>query len=199
MSPEKEEQLRQSFRGRIKRAEDASRGSSQNNKSQEWFKNMIQKSIRAKRTAKPTVGMLYTFNYFAKGRDTLPYWDKYPLSICISVGPTLWRSINLHYLPPKMRAEFLEELLVEYANSPTRRSGKVSGRTRLNINWNRLKTFNPKIASHAITSYLYTHIKTPILEVPPEEWFQAVFLPTQQFMHKGKRFSARKVWQGARG
>lgn len=198
MSPEKERQLRNSFRGKVKEVEDASRGAATNNKSIQWMQNTIKKSLDAQPVQKPRVGSIYTFTYLAKHRKTLPYWDRFPLSICISVQNDIWRSINLHYLPPKMRAEFLEELLIEYANAPTRRSGKMNERTRLNIDWGKLKNFDPGIASHAITSYLYTNIKTPIMEVPPEEWYMATGLPTQSFQSQGKKFSARKVWAQAR-
>ena len=198
MSPEKERQLRASFRAKVQDSEDPDRAASTNNKSIQWFQNTIKKSIDADPVQKPRVGKIYTFTYLAKHREVLKYWDRFPLSVCFSVGNDLWRSINLHYLPPKMRAEFLEELLVEYANSPTRREGRVSDRTRLNINWNKLKQFDRRIAEHAITSYLYTHIKTPIMEVPPEDWHHIVGMPLQQFMSQGQRFSARKVWAGAR-
>lgn len=198
MNKEKEQQLRDAFRQKTQRIQDASRGARTNNKSLDWFKNILKRGFRAKKTATPVPGGIYAFAYDAKHKDTLPYWDKFPLSICLSVRGDRWLSINLHYLPPKMRADILEELLINHANAPTRRSGKLNERTRLNINWSKMKNFNPKIAQHAITSYLFTNIKTPIQEVNPADWYMAVGLPLQQFMSKGKRFSARKVWRGAR-
>lgn len=191
MSPDKEKKLRQSFRDQVEAVSSVSKAARSNSKSIKWFKSTIQDAIESKTTTKPTVGKIYTFVYDAKHKKTLPYWDRFPLSVCFSVEPELWRSINLHYIPKKARMEFLENLLVEYAN---RQSGNITKSMKLNIDWGKLKSFNRRIAEHAVTSYRYDHIKSPIREIDPREWAKITALPTQQFMSNGKKYSARKVW-----
>lgn len=191
MSPEKEKELRQSFRDQVESVGAVSKAAKSNSKSIKWFKQTVKDTIQSKTTTRPTPGKIYTFVYDAKYKNTLPYWDRFPLSVCFSVESEIWRSINLHYIPKKARMEFLEELLVEYTNS---KSGNITKSTKLNIDWGKLRSFNRKIAEHAVTSYRYDHIRSPIREVDPREWAKITALPMQQFMKNSKKYSARKVW-----
>ena len=139
----------------------------------------------------PQVGRIYAYVYDAKHKDTLPYWDKFPLMIYLGSytaknGNKLLLGLNLHYIPPKARQEFLEELLVN-ANTDT-----ITNKTRLKINWSKVK--NMKGADQMIKAYLPNHIKGSMTEVKPADWINVIFMPLQQFMSKGKRFSSRKVW-----
>lgn len=163
-----------------------------NNKSVKWFNDTIKASVRGHKVSVPTPGSIYAYVYDAKHKETLPYWDKFPLIIYLGSykaknGNQLLMGLNLHYIPPKARQEFLESLL---AYSTTK---SFSNKTRLKINWNKVK--NMKGADKMIKAYLPNHIKGSMTEIKPADWIQIIFLPLQQFISQGKRFSAQKVWR----
>ena len=55
-------------------------------------------------------GGMYFFQYDAKHKETLPYWDKYPLIFPFEMKPDGFLGLNLHYLPPTMRASLMSNL-----------------------------------------------------------------------------------------
>jgi len=82
----------------------------------------------------PEAGKLYLYAYDAKNKDTLPVWDKFPLILCLGSkvaknGNLLFYGLNLHYVPPRVRQEFLEIMLVY---SSTKR---LTDKTKLNVDW----------------------------------------------------------------
>lgn len=178
--------FRKSIRDKI-----ANEGAASNTKSARWFAETIKKSVRGHVTAKPQPGKIYAYIYDAKHKDTLPYWDKYPLIIYLGLGKhNLMYGLNLHYIPPKARQEFLEELLKQYANTPT-----ITNKTHLKIDWSKVKGF--KGADQMIKAYIPGNIKGTITEIKPSDWANVVLLPLQQFFSKGKRFSSQKVWRNS--
>lgn len=177
-----------SFRSSI-RQKIANEGAAVNNKSAKWFAETIKSSVRGHKVTKPSPGKLYAYIYDAKHKDTLEYWDKYPLIIYLGLGKhNLMYGLNLHYIPPKARQQFLEELLKQYANTPT-----ITNSTKLKIDWSKVKGFAG--ADQMIKAYIPGNIKGSLVEIKPSDWSNVVMLPLQQFYSKGKRFSANKVWQ----
>lgn len=167
-------------------------GAAANNKSLKWFAE-VQKTIKGHVVTKPTPGRLYTFAYDAKYKDTLPYWDKYPLIVFLHTGRAanggpLFYGLNLHYIPPKARQSFLEELLKNYSSTKS-----ITNKTRLKINWSNVKGM--KGTDEMIKSYLPGHFKGAMVEIKPQDWSNVIFMPTQSFMSGKKRYSARKVWK----
>ena len=50
------------------------------------------------------LGKMYMFMYDRpKGKDKLPYYDYFPLTICVKRYPTGFMGVNLHYLAPRYR------------------------------------------------------------------------------------------------
>jgi len=49
---------------------------------------------------------------------------------------------------------------------------------------------NIKHADKMIHKYLYGHVRTSLLEAPPNEWENVIFLPYQKFVGA----SAKSVW-----
>lgn len=179
--------FRSSIRDKIK-----NEGAAVNNKSAKWFADTLSKNIRGHKVTKPQPGKLYAYMYDAKHKDTLPYWDKFPLIIYLGLGKqgstTLMYGLNLHYIPPKARQQFLEELLKQYASTPT-----ITNSTKLKIDWSKVKGF--KGADKMIKAYLPQNIKGQLVEIKPADWANVVMLPLQQFVSQGKRFSATTVWR----
>lgn len=184
-------QLINDFRASLrKRAADSAAAS--NKKSLKWFEETVKKAVRGYAAAKPQVGRLYTFAYDAKFKDTLPYWDRFPLVIYLGDGTSkagnkLMYGLNLHYIPPKARQSFMEELLKNYSNT-----NRISNKTKLKINWSKVRGMRG--SDLMIKSYLPSHLKGTMLEIKPADWHNALLLPSQQFMSQGKRYSAKKVW-----
>lgn len=179
--------FRKSLRDKVKND-----GAAVNNKSAKWFAETIKKNIRGHKVTRPQPGKLYAYMYDAKHKDTLPYWDKFPLIIYLGLGKqgtsTLMYGLNLHYIPPKARQQFLEELLKQYASTPT-----ITNNTKLKIDWSKVKGF--KGADKMIKAYLPGNIKGSLIEIKPSDWANVVTLPLQSFYSQGSRFSANKVWK----
>ncbi|HCS4649776.1 TPA: DNA end protector protein, partial [Escherichia coli] len=141
---------------------------------------------------RPQPGRIYAFAYDAKHKETLPYWDKFPLIIYLGLGKhNLMYGLNLHYIPPKARQQFLEELLKQYANTPT-----ITNKTKLKIDWSQVKGFRG--ADQMIKAYIPGNIMGSLVEIAPKDWANVVLMPLQSFYSKGKRFSANKVWSNVR-
>lgn len=162
-------------------------------KSQEWFMKTIKAGVKGHQVVKPQVGRIYTYAYDPKYRDTLPFYDRFPLIICLGEGKSkagnnIMLGLNLHYAPPKARQQFLEALLKQYATTPT-----LSNKTRLKIKWSDVKGMRG--SDHMIKAYLPGHIQTKIIEIAPKDWHNIITMPFYQFMSKGKKYDARKVWK----
>ena len=132
------------------------------------------------------IGGLYYYYYHAKTAEQLSYWDAFPLVIPLERYNDGFLGLNLHYLPPRIRAGFMDKLmskaLVNESDDPikVRISYEILNSTR------RYKEFKP-----CLKRYLYSGIKSKILKVQPEEWETAVMLPTQQF----QKARAQEVWK----
>ena len=87
--------------------------------SREWFRkkaaslgrintNQLMKQEELDLTARQANGSMYMFYYDPKHKETLPYYDSFPLAIVIERRPGGFLGLNLHYLPPILRAKFLD-------------------------------------------------------------------------------------------
>lgn len=192
-SQQKHAVMLQDFRAQIKSR--ASIGPPKNEKkTTEWFQQTIKNQSRGHKVSKPKQGRLYTFVYDAKHKATLPHWDVFPLIVYL--GPTvknnLLLGLNLHYVPPKARQEFLEELLKFASND------RLSNNTYLEINWSKVKNIDRKMVEHMVKSYLPSHVKGQFVEIKPADWVNVVYLPTAKFVSgpNNKSFNPKKVWSG---
>ena len=85
--------------------------------SREWFMERA-KTLRAGRinrralmkdelitmTNREKIGQMLMFFYDPKTKETLPYYDTFPLIIVVGPAPGGFYGLNLHYLPPVLRA-----------------------------------------------------------------------------------------------
>ena len=90
--------------------------------SREWFRRRIQRLTRINRDAlmreqeinrraSHSYGSMFMYFYDPKHKKKLPYYDRFPLTIPVEPAEGGFRGINLHYLPPVLRAKFLDALL----------------------------------------------------------------------------------------
>lgn len=159
---------------------------------QEWYRTealSIGKVDRNKimNTAEPfkifpeisgaAVGKLYMFVYDAKHKDTLPFYDKFPLVFPIEFKAGGFLGLNLHYLPPVARANLMDALYTEANNQNYNKSMKLI------ISYQILKHASIKFAGfeNCIKRYLFDHVKSPFHYVNPKDWDKALMLPMQQW------------------
>jgi hypothetical protein len=139
----------------------------------------------------PQVGKMYHFSYDAKYKDTLPYFDRFPLIIMVKPLQDGFFGLNLHYLSPTNRIGLLGNL-ESIANN-----NKWDDTTKLRISYDVL-VGSAKFADFrpCFKRYLTNHVQTSFLYIPPSEWEIACLIPSQRFVNnKNISISAKKhVW-----
>ena len=121
------------------------------------------------------VGTMQMFFYDPKTKDTLPYYDTFPLVVVVGPAEGGFYGLNLHYLPPVLRAKMLDALM-DIATS------KKSPTAKFDITYSTLKsTSNLRYFKPCFKHYLTSHVKGSFSMVPAPEWEIATFLPVAQF------------------
>jgi len=134
-------------------------------------------------------GDMVMYIYDPKLKKTLPYYDTFPLTIMVGPAPGGFFGINLHYLPPKIRAIFLDNLNDVASNQ------KFNKTTRFRITYNLLKaTKGYKYFKPCFKHYLTEHVSSKIMKVDAAEWNIAIFLQTAAFKKKTESF----IWTRSR-
>lgn len=160
--------------------------------SREWFlnkardlrninRNQLMKEDPVVQKNQTVVGSMYMFFYDPKHKETLPYYDKFPLVIVIGPAEKGFMGLNLHYLPPVLRAKFLDSLLEVTNNKSYNES------TKFRITYNLLqRAAKYKYFKPCIKHYLSDHVRSKFAKVVAPEWEIAVFLPTADFAKASK-------------
>jgi hypothetical protein len=126
---------------------------------------------------KSFIGRMYFYLYDPKHKDTLPYYDRFPLVIPIERYPDGFLGLNLHYIHPKHRIILLDKLSEAANNS------KFDETTRLKISYNYLQRASKIFeAQPCIKRYLFNHIDSRFLEITADEWDIAALLPAENFV-----------------
>lgn len=135
------------------------------------------------------LGHMYMFLYDPKHKETLPYYDRFPLIFPINRAKGGFLGINMHYLPLQLRAKLMDALYDNVTND------RFDETTRLRASYNTLnaaskfKEFRP-----TVKHYLNNHIRSRLVYVNPTEWDIALFLPTARFVGA----TQNQVWQDSR-
>lgn len=139
--------------------------------------------------SRPLIGRMYHFFYDPKGKKTLPYYDRFPLIFMVGPAEKGFYGINLHYLPPTLRARLMDSLYDVTNNT------KYDDSTRLRLSYNilsgaaRFKFFKP-----TFKHYLANHVESRFIEINSTDWDIALMLPTQRF----EKATAAKVYSDSR-
>jgi hypothetical protein len=134
---------------------------------------------------KSFIGRMYFYFYDPKTKDTLPYYDKFPLVIPIERYPDGFLGLNLHYISPKQRVLLLDKL------STLLTDDNYDEKTRLRISYDYLSRASKMYqAKPCIKRYLFSHIQSRFLEITADEWDIAAMLPVESFVKAKKN----KVW-----
>lgn len=138
---------------------------------------------------KSLIGRMYFYYYDPKMKDTLPYYDRFPLVIPIERHADGFIGLNLHYISPKYRIMLLDKLSTILNNHD------YDETTKLRISYDFLKRASKIFeAKPCIKKYLMAHVKSKFLEITADEWDIAVMLPVEQFVkaRKNKVFEESK-------
>lgn len=135
------------------------------------------------------IGAMYFFYYDPKTKDSLPYYDRFPLVIPIERYSDGFLGLNLHYIHPKQRILLLDAL------SSYKTSTKYDEKTRLRLSYDLLRRASGlNQFAPCIKRYLFSHIESRFLEITANEWDIAALLPVEQFTGATKD----KVWSESR-
>lgn len=174
-------------------------------KSQDWFTKRVRGIRRINEVSflrDPALvhkqrffpGFMYHFTYDPKTKETLPYYDTFPLILAVQPAPGGFYGLNLHYLNPITRAIFLDKL-TDIANNT-----RYDEKTRIKLNYDILNASRKfKEFAPCFKHYLTEHITSKLMMVPSSEWEIAIFLPTERFEGTNKRTvwreSKQKIYQ----
>lgn len=168
--------------------------------SRDWFRRKAQQIRRVNRNAimkeepiqlesREIVGSMYMFFYDPKLKETLPYYDSFPLVIVIGPAEKGFLGLNLHYIPPTLRAKLLDSLMDITNNT------KFDSTTRFQLSYRMLKSAAKyKWFKPCVKHYLNSNVRSRFARVPSTEWEIAAFLPTADFQKAGKN----KVYSDSR-
>lgn len=167
--------------------------------SREWFRKKASNLRSVNREAlmqekelsrgnRRIIGSMQMFIYDPKTKDDLPYYDAFPLVIVVGPAEGGFYGLNLHYLPPLLRAKFLDSLLDV-------QTSKTSEDAKFDITYRRLQAASKfKYFKPCFKHYLNEHVKSKFAEVKAPEWEIATFLPTADF----RKRNSSKVFSDSR-
>jgi hypothetical protein len=123
------------------------------------------------------IGKMYFYFYDPKTKDSMPYYDRFPLVIPIERYNDGFLGLNLHYIHPKNRMILLDKL------SDTTSNDTYDENTKLKINYRYLAAASRVFeATPCIKRYLFTQIDSRFLEISADEWDIAALLPVESFV-----------------
>lgn len=147
------------------------------------------------RTKRLLPGRMYMMRYNPINRATLPYYDMFPVFLCMNVRNGWFSGLNFHYLPPIYRAELMDALypfVIAPNTTGTDMSTSIRTRVQKRVDWDMLNkrrsfmSFKPMWKRYnmkaVIGNYMY---------VPPIAWDTVMMLPVQRFRKAG----INKVWR----
>jgi hypothetical protein len=193
----REDDLVTQFRDQLVNLDKRKIDSRQKNKASfEWLKGVFVSRLDGKQKVAnaPKPGAMFAYIYDAKHKDTLPYWDSLPLIICLNAytrnGNSYISGLNLHYVPPQVRQRFMESVLRFISTK------NLTEKSRIMASWSNLRKL--KGAEHMFKTYLVSQMKSKVIEIPPTQWAQAVYLPLAKFHTSKGRVNIQTVWKGNR-
>lgn len=159
-------------------------------RARDWFRQRVKEitaidTVELMRSApliqktRPLIGEMYLFLYDPKTKKKLKYYDTFPLIIMVDFITKKGRGfygINLHYLPPTLRAKFLTQLLKHKSDD------RYDEKTRFEITYDFLKNTNSmRYFKPCFKRYLSRKVQGRFSKIPASEWGIATFLPTANF------------------
>lgn len=171
-------------------------------KSRSWFDRQVQILAREQLTPQRVLssnpdqltttiipGNLYMYVYDPKMKNTLPYYDRFPLVFPYSKTQDGFIGLNMHYLPYQLRIGLLDALLVFKSNN------RMDETTRLKYSWAVIDGVSKYAAAQpCIKQYLMPHVRSQFRKIDADDWATAMLLPVERF----EGASRQQVWAESR-
>lgn len=145
-----------------------------------WNRNPTYEKLekRSEKVATITPGKMYMYAYDPKHKDTLPMYDKFPMVFPFALTDNGFIGLNVHYLDGQNRVALMNALVSIYTINP-RRADRLS--------WQFLKNASLFPGSRdCVHRYLWTHVRSPFLEINHDDWLIASQLPVEKFVYRGQ-------------
>lgn len=134
-------------------------------------------------------GELYLFQYDALNKETLPYYDRFPLMMLVDEYTDGFMGINFHYLPPLLRAVLMERMY-RFLNND-----EFDETTRLLLTYRKLKAMAGRpLYKPCVKRYLNSQVKSRFIKIHPAEWDLVLMLPLDRFVGKNRGL----VWRDSK-
>lgn len=174
----------------------------------EWMRNIAKSTRKSQNNVLQEttyannfeIGKVYFHEYEATTANKLPYWDVYPVTVCVDrlLKDNRPLCINCHYLPYDLRGKLFDALYNTISDY------RFDKKTKYEINYGFLKTFSEfSLVKPTLHSYKPEGMKSRLIEIHPMNWTQAMFLPLHQFRKSRKssgisNVNAHTVWSHSR-
>lgn len=153
----------------------------------------IDSSKTITKRSEMTPGRMVFYGYDPKTKDSLDFWDDFPIVVILHPKPKGFLGLNLHYIPPDMRAYFLNDL-IDYVDDPNW-DAYNNYKALIKVTYPILKyTRKMYPFKNCIKRYLFNHIVSDIAFIPSAEWKSVPFFPLDQFQGATRE----DVWKLAR-
>ncbi len=123
-----------------------------------------------------SIGKMYMFFYDPKHKETLPYYDRFPLIFPFKMTNDGFYGLNMHYIHPMLRAKLMDAFFAIINNNKFDESTRIKLNYELLNSSSRYRYFKP-----CVKRYLTNHVTSRFLYVDPSKWNMALFLPTEKF------------------
>lgn len=131
-------------------------------------------------------GSMYLFRYDPLHKDTLPFYDAYPLIFPFKKLPDGMIGLNFHYIPYQWRIKLLDKLM------SVKTSTTLDENTKLKFSWSTISGLSTmQIAQPCVHRYLINQVKSPFKKIDANDWATALMLPVERFVGSSKQ----NVWK----
>ena len=150
----------------------------------DWFRRVVTREGQIKQHGKITEGMqtarfqpgeMMTYQYDPLLKERLDFYDEHPLIIFLERKADGWYGLNLHYLPPVVRAQIFEDLRYNEKNLGTI-AQKLSRNEQTKV---------------CLKRYKVGQLRSKPKKITKDMWEIAIALPFDKFIKENKK----KVWQ----
>lgn len=140
-------------------------------------------------------GQLYLFRYEdPKYKEELEYYDPSPLVLAFGTymaetGNLVEYGVNLHFLPLKIRKEFMNDIFTLFKNQYKDEMYSDKPRAVNEFTWETLQPYVDKYhIDFAVRSYITT-LRTQTITFDYKDWPMATLIPSRGFLRDGGRNS----------
>lgn len=145
-----------------------------------WFSSYVKNKDNHHKGKLLRPGLMYMFKYDAKHKDTLEFWDRTPLDICIGVyrtksGEPREVCINLHMLPERTRLLVVYQIYYMF-RSKYKENLFVKDQKPIAVRWKDIaKPLERYGIGFAVRQYIPSR-RSQTVEIAQEDWKFGVYV-----------------------